>query len=167
MFHLNSLCLSLSLSVSLSFSVSVSLCLCLSLSSLFSLHFYSNRLLLGFMCVTAFLSMWISNTATAAMMLPIAQAVLQEISEHSSQDETDTGGGGGEAGTRNYSENVQLVSARRQQHSYNSTGSSEEEKEDEIKESPIDVKDESITEDNNEYTDDRQEIERYRMITMN
>ena len=37
------------------------------------------RLLFGFMVTTAFLSMWISNTATAAMMLPIAHAVLQEI----------------------------------------------------------------------------------------
>jgi sodium-dependent dicarboxylate transporter 2/3/5 len=33
------------------------------------------RLLLGFMIATAFISMWISNTATAAMMLPIAIAV--------------------------------------------------------------------------------------------
>ena len=45
------------------------------------------------MVTTAFLSMWISNTATAAMMLPIAHAVLQEIkskeklSYHREQDQ--------------------------------------------------------------------------------
>ncbi|NXY35808.1 S13A2 protein, partial [Pomatorhinus ruficollis] len=45
-------------------------------------------LLMGFMVVTAFLSMWISNTATAAMMLPIAQAVMEQL--HKSELESGT-----------------------------------------------------------------------------
>jgi len=36
-----------------------------------------SRLVLGFMLATGFLSMWISNTATATMMLPIAMAVAE------------------------------------------------------------------------------------------
>ncbi|XP_041350287.1 solute carrier family 13 member 5-like [Gigantopelta aegis] len=35
----------------------------------------------GLMLVTWFLSMWISNTATTAMMIPIAQAILQQMKE--------------------------------------------------------------------------------------
>jgi sodium-dependent dicarboxylate transporter 2/3/5 len=37
------------------------------------------RILLGFMVSTAFLSMWISNTATALMMMPMAMAVIHSI----------------------------------------------------------------------------------------
>lgn len=38
------------------------------------------RLVFGFMAATAFLSMWVSNTATTMMMLPIAIAVILEVS---------------------------------------------------------------------------------------
>ena len=38
----------------------------------------SRRVVLGFMLVAALLSMWISNTATALMMLPVASAVLEK-----------------------------------------------------------------------------------------
>jgi sodium-dependent dicarboxylate transporter 2/3/5 len=36
-------------------------------------------IILGFMIATAFLSMWISNTATTMMMIPIALAVISQI----------------------------------------------------------------------------------------
>lgn len=39
------------------------------------------RIVLGFMVATAFLSMWISNTATSLMMLPIAIAVVVQMSQ--------------------------------------------------------------------------------------
>ena len=35
--------------------------------------------MLGFMLVTWLLSMWISNTATAAMMVPVAMAVYEQM----------------------------------------------------------------------------------------
>jgi sodium-dependent dicarboxylate transporter 2/3/5 len=49
------------------------------------------RLVLGFMVATAFLSMWISNTATTMMMLPIAMAVVG----HLGTPHGDSEGGGG------------------------------------------------------------------------
>lgn len=39
-------------------------------------------LMLGFMLPTFFLSMWISNNATTAMMLPILEAVLLEMEQN-------------------------------------------------------------------------------------
>ena len=40
-----------------------------------------SRLVLGFMVASAFLSMWISNTATTMMMLPIGMAVVLQIAD--------------------------------------------------------------------------------------
>ena len=39
------------------------------------------RIIMGFMCGTAFMSMWISNTATTMMMLPIGLAVISQINQ--------------------------------------------------------------------------------------
>ncbi|XP_019617813.1 PREDICTED: solute carrier family 13 member 5-like isoform X2 [Branchiostoma belcheri] len=44
-------------------------------------------LMLGMMSATAFLSMLISNTATTAMMVPIAQAILSELLKETGRDE--------------------------------------------------------------------------------
>lgn len=54
------------------------------------------RLVLGFMCCTVFLSMWLSNTSTTAMVMPIAEAVLQQLiytgiaDSHDDSDTVDT-----------------------------------------------------------------------------
>tara|TARA_B100000530_G_C15933707_1_gene478086 strand:- start:635 stop:2104 length:1470 start_codon:yes stop_codon:yes gene_type:complete len=40
------------------------------------------KIILGFMVATAFLSMWISNTATAVMMLPIAMAIVDQLKDN-------------------------------------------------------------------------------------
>jgi len=39
------------------------------------------KILFGFMLATAFLSMWISNTATTMMMIPILLSIIEELSE--------------------------------------------------------------------------------------
>ncbi len=40
------------------------------------------KIILGFMVATAFLSMWISNTATAVMMLPIGLAIIKQLEDN-------------------------------------------------------------------------------------
>lgn len=40
----------------------------------------TDRIVLGFMIATAFLSMWISNTATSVMMVPIGAAIVSQFS---------------------------------------------------------------------------------------
>ncbi|XP_076048805.1 Na(+)/citrate cotransporter-like [Oratosquilla oratoria] len=44
------------------------------------------RLMAGFMITTMFLSMWISNTASTAMMVPIVHAILKELYKPTSND---------------------------------------------------------------------------------
>ena len=40
------------------------------------------KIILGFMIATAFLSMWISNTATSVMMLPIGIVIIKQLQEN-------------------------------------------------------------------------------------
>ena len=49
----------------------------------------AQKIILGFMVATAFLSMWISNTATAVMMLPIGIAIIKQMKDlkNSPEDE--------------------------------------------------------------------------------
>ncbi len=46
------------------------------------------RIILGFMIASAFLSMWISNTATAIMMVPIGLAIIYKMEENFDQKTT-------------------------------------------------------------------------------
>ncbi len=46
-----------------------------------------SRIILGFMLATALLSMWISNTATSVMMLPIGLAIVTQLRDNPETDE--------------------------------------------------------------------------------
>ncbi len=46
----------------------------------------TSRIILGFMVATAFLSMWISNTATSVMMLPIGMAIISQFKQTSDRE---------------------------------------------------------------------------------
>ena len=54
--------------------------LALSMVNLFGAH-SGRRLVMGFMAASALLSMWISNTATTLMLLPVALAVLDSVED--------------------------------------------------------------------------------------
>lgn len=47
------------------------------------------KIILGFMLATAFLSMWISNTATSVMMLPIGIAIIKQLKDNPRTDENE------------------------------------------------------------------------------
>ena len=47
-----------------------------------------NSIVLGFMAAAAFMSMWISNTATAIMMLPIALAIISKMENEFGKEKT-------------------------------------------------------------------------------
>jgi len=54
---------------------------------------HPRQIVLGMMIATAFLSMWVSNTATTLMMLPIAISVLTLVVENSHLGAADDGAG--------------------------------------------------------------------------
>ncbi|MCA1772048.1 MAG: DASS family sodium-coupled anion symporter [Halomonas sp.] len=48
-----------------------------------------NRIVLGFMAATGFLSMWVSNTASVMMMLPIGTAIVYQVTQELSKSDGD------------------------------------------------------------------------------
>lgn len=56
-----------------------------------------NHIILGFMIATAFLSMWISNTASAVMIMPVALAIVHQYATQFSEVEVSANQGFGKA----------------------------------------------------------------------
>ncbi|MGY4688818.1 SLC13 family permease [Salibacterium sp. K-3] len=50
----------------------------------------TNRIILGFMTATAFISMWVSNTASTMMMIPIGMAIVYQVTEALKQENKET-----------------------------------------------------------------------------
>jgi len=48
-----------------------------------------SKIILGFMLATAFMSMWISNTATTVMMLPIGLAIISQLKDNPETEENE------------------------------------------------------------------------------
>ncbi|MDP5091754.1 MAG: DASS family sodium-coupled anion symporter, partial [Polaribacter sp.] len=48
-----------------------------------------NFIILGFMIATAFLSMWISNTASAVMILPVGMAIVSQLKDNPATSENE------------------------------------------------------------------------------
>uniref|UniRef100_A0A672S478 Solute carrier family 13 member 3 n=1 Tax=Sinocyclocheilus grahami TaxID=75366 RepID=A0A672S478_SINGR len=77
-------------------------------------------LILGMMITSSFLSMWLSNTATTAMMLPIANAILEslfgnlETLKENCKDKSDPEGGWGETHNVCVSKQKNLEEVRRE-----------------------------------------------------
>tara|TARA_R100000935_G_scaffold35830_1_gene56617 strand:+ start:888 stop:2282 length:1395 start_codon:yes stop_codon:yes gene_type:complete len=59
----------------------------LSIIQLIGTNIYN--IILGFMVATAFLSMWISNTATSVMMLPIGMSIVAQLKDNPSTKENE------------------------------------------------------------------------------
>lgn len=58
----------------------------IALNIIFYIGTDKRMIVLGFMLATGFLSMWISNTATAMMMLPIGVAIVTQLSDFNGKD---------------------------------------------------------------------------------
>jgi sodium-dependent dicarboxylate transporter 2/3/5 len=48
----------------------------------------ASSIVFGFMIASAFISMWISNTATAVMLLPIGMAIIYKLEEEFGREKT-------------------------------------------------------------------------------